>query len=279
MRFSFKTAQQDTTWRNLEAFWREADDIDVFYQGWLFDHFRPVMSEPDGPCYEAWTVAAGVAAVTDRLRIGHMVTANTFRHPALAAKMAVTVDHISNGRVDFGLGTGWLDEEHEAYGIDLPPLAERFDRFDEALEVVYRLFTETSPTYEGVHYQLKDALFEPKAIQRPHIPIVIGGRGERRTLRAVARYAAHYNYPGWDLEDFRRKLDVLATRCSEFDRDLSTIHTSIEVRLDSDYSIIAEQAHEAAEASAKELIIYIPPPHEVAVLDPLARVLGAVSLR
>ena len=274
MRFSFKTAQQDTTWANLETIWREADDIDVFHQGWLFDHFRPLESEPDGPCFEAWTVAAGLAAVTRRLRIGHMVLANTFRHPAVAAKMAVTVDHISNGRVDFGLGAGWFEEEHKAYGLDLPPLKERFDRFDEALEVVRLLFTEHAPSFEGVHYQLENAFFEPKSIQQPHIPIVIGGRGERRTLRAVARHADHYNYPGWDLDDFRRKLDVLAIRCEEVGRDPSRIHSSIQTRLDVDYGEIAERARQAAVAGADELIVYIMPPHDVAVLSPLAEALA-----
>ena len=136
MKISFKTSQQETTWKDLEAIWRLADDIEVFEGGWLFDHFYPLFTDSSKACMEAWTTAAALAAVTERLRIGHMVTSNTYRHPAVVANTIATVDQISEGRLDFGFGAGWFVDEHEAYGISLPPLKERFDRFDEAIEVL-----------------------------------------------------------------------------------------------------------------------------------------------
>ncbi|MGH8875549.1 MAG: LLM class F420-dependent oxidoreductase, partial [Acidimicrobiia bacterium] len=209
MRCSFKTSPQNTTWQAMRDVWRAADQIEVFDAGWTFDHFYPIFSDSTGPCLEGWTVLAALATETSRLRLGVMVSGNTYRHPAVLANMAATLDVVSEGRLEIGLGAGWNEEEHAAYGIELPPLRERFDRFDEALEVVHLLLTEEVATFEGRHYRLTEARCEPKPIQRPHPPIVVGGRGERRTLRAAARWADHWNYPGGDPDDLRHRIQVL----------------------------------------------------------------------
>src|SRR5438445_7553578 len=141
VRFAFKTSPQNTTWPDMLAVWRAADDIDVFESGWTFDHFYPIFSDPTGPCLEGWTTTTALAQATTRLRVGLMVTGNVYRHPAVLANMAATVDVISGGRLELGLGAGWNQQECDAYGIDLPPLKERFDRFDEACQVIIGLLT------------------------------------------------------------------------------------------------------------------------------------------
>lgn len=269
MEISFKTAQQETTWDRLEAVWRAADDIDVYSGGWLFDHFYPLWTHTSLPCMEAWSTAAALAAATTRLRIGHMVTSNTYRHPAVVANTVATVDLISKGRLDFGFGAGWFEEEHNAYGIPLPPLTERFDRFEEAIEVIDLLLTERRTTYDGRYYQLEDAYCEPKPTQSPRPPLVIGGKGEKRLLRAAARWADHYNYPLDDIDDFRYRLEVLGEWCEELGRDPSTIEKSLQVWVE-DAGPAIEKAHRAVEAGATHIVFYVDPPHELTLLEELA---------
>ena len=191
MRFAFKTSPQNTTWDDLLAVWREADDIDVFESGWTFDHFYPIFSDSTGPCLEGWTVTTALAQATQRLRCGVLVTGVPYRHPAVLANMAAALDVVSGGRLELGLGAGWNEEEADAYGIRLGSLTERFDRFDEALEVIVGLLTDETTTFSGQHYELREARCEPKAVQRPHPPICIGGVGPKRLLPAAARWAQH----------------------------------------------------------------------------------------
>src|SRR5215510_2571279 len=186
MRFAIKTSPQHTTFQDMLAVWREADGIDLFESAWTFDHFYPIFSDWTGPCLEGWTTLAALAQATSRLRVGVLVTGNVYRHPAVLANMAATLDVISGGRLELGIGAGWNQQECDAYGIRLPPLKERMDRFDEALEVLVGLLTNETTTFEGRYYQLRDARCEPKAVQRPHPPILIGGSGPKRTLRAAA---------------------------------------------------------------------------------------------
>lgn len=269
MKISFKTAQQNTTWSNIAEIWRLADDIEAFAGGWLFDHFYPLQSESSGPCLEAWTVAAGLATMTTRLRIGHMVTSNTYRHPALVANMISSIDHLSDGRFDFGFGAGWHEEEHQAYGMDLPPLRERFDRFDEALEVIDLLLTKPVADFDGVYYQLDGAFCEPKPVQAPRPPFVIGGKGEKRLLASVARWADHYNYPGSDINDFRYRLEVLGRHCETIGRDESEIEKSLQIRV-RDVGAAVDTAADAIEAGATHVIFYLPPPADIRLVEPLA---------
>lgn len=189
MRFAIKTAPQHTTFEDMLAVWRAADEIDLFESAWTFDHFYPIFSDATGPCLEAWVTTTALAQATNRIRVGVLVTGNVYRHPAVLANMAASLDVVSRGRLEFGIGAGWNQQECDAYGIDLPSLKERFDRFDESLEVIHKLFTETEAQFDGRYYRLSAARCEPKPVQKPHPPIVIGGLGERRTLRAVARWA------------------------------------------------------------------------------------------
>jgi len=273
MRISFKTSPQQTTWQALRDVWREADDIDVFDAGWTFDHFYPLAGEPAGPCLEGWTITTALAALTSRLRFGLMVLGNTYRHPAVLANMAAALDHVSDGRLELGIGAGWHEGEHEAYGIRLPPLRERFDRLDEALEVIHLLLTTDVADFDGRHYRLREARCDPKPVQSPRPPIVIGGRGERRTLGAAARWADQWNFPGGDVEEFTRLAGVLAERCAEIGRDPAEVETSVQIRPAS-AADAGEQAAAFREAGAGHVIVMLAPPFDPAVLTPLAEALA-----
>src|SRR5262249_4788363 len=181
MRFAFKTSPQDTTFADMLAVWRAADGIELFESGWTFDHFYPIFSDSTGPCLEGWTVTTALAQATERLRVGVLVTGIHYRHPAVLANMAATVDIVSNGRLELGIGAGWNEEESGASGIELGTLTERFDRFEEACAVLTGLLTDETTDFAGKYFTLSGARCEPKAVQRPHPPICIGGKGERRT--------------------------------------------------------------------------------------------------
>jgi F420-dependent oxidoreductase-like protein len=197
MQFGIKTSPQNTTWQAMLDVWREADQIGTYTSGWTFDHFYPIFTDdPSGPCLEGWLTLTALAQATQRLRVGVLVTGMPYRHPTVLANMAATLDIISNGRLELGIGAGWNEEEAGAYGIDLGTLTERFDRFDEACEIITGLLTQHTTSFAGRYFTLTDAFCEPKPVQRPHPPICIGGTGEKRTLPAVARWAQHWNHPG-----------------------------------------------------------------------------------
>ena len=280
MRFAIKTAPQNTTWGDMLDVWRAADDIEVFEAAWNFDHFYPIFSDSTGPCLEAWTMLAAMAQATTRIRIGCQVTGMIYRHPAVLANMAATVDIVSDGRLILGLGAGWNQEECDAYGIELPPLRERFDRFDEGTEAIVRLLSDTVTTYEGRYVQLREARCEPKPVQRPHPPIAIGGSGEQRTLRTVARFAQHWNALVPDAATWQAKREVLAGHCADIGRDMSEIETSVNVWYDGAQgpSATADAAAGWAEAGVDVAIVYLRPPHDAAALGPIADALAAAGL-
>jgi F420-dependent oxidoreductase-like protein len=279
MRFAFKTAPQSTTWADMLAVWREADDIDLFESGWTFDHFYPIFDDSTGPCLEGWVTLTALAQATRRLRFGTLVTGNVYRHPAVLANMAATLDIVSGGRLELGLGAGWNEEECAAYGIDLPPLKERFDRFDEACEIILSLLSNEVTDFAGQHYKMTAARCEPKPVQRPHPPLCIGGVGEKRTLRTVARLAQHWNLPGGGPEVFKQKRDVLAGHCADVGRDLAEITTSVHIRLPKSGEVgpLVEEAAAYGEAGLDLGIVYLPPPHTPAVLEPVAQALRPLA--
>jgi len=277
MRFAIKTSPQHTSFDDMLAVWRAADDIELFESAWTFDHFYPIFSDSTGPCLEGWVATTALAQATRRIRVGVLVTGNVYRHPAVLANMAATLDVISNGRLEFGIGAGWNQEECDAYGIELPPLKERFDRFDEAVEMIVKLFTETEANFDGRHYRLSNARCEPKPVQQPHPPIVIGGGGERRTLRAVARFADHWNVPGGGVDVFKAKHDVLGEHCAQVGRKVDEITTSTHLRLDpANIGATVDEAAAFASAGLDLGIVYLPPPHRPAVLEPLASALASL---
>lgn len=269
MRYGFKTAPQDTTWEALLACWRTADELEVFESGWLFDHFEPIFSDRTGPCLEGWSALAALAQATERLRLGLMVTGNPYRHPSVLANIAATVDVISGGRLELGLGAGWNQDEADALGIDLPPLKERFDRFEEACQVVHLLLTQERSDFDGEHFRLRGALCEPKPVQNPRPPLVIGGSGPKRTLRAVARFADHWNQAGGSPSQFAESLDILHGHCSDLGRDPTEITTSTQLRFD-EPSQIPELAARFAEVGCDVCILYVDQPHEPAKLEAIA---------
>ena len=203
VRWGVKTTPQHTTYEAMLKVWQEADRNTAFEHGWLFDHFNPIQGSLDGPCFEGWTTLAALASRTERIRLGLMVAGNTYRHPAVHAHMAATVDVISNGRLDFGVGAGWNEYEHSSMGIPLYAPGERIRRLGEACEITKRLFTQQLTDFDGRYYQLKEARLEPKPVQKPHPPFVIGGAGEQLTLRVVARYADVWNSMPGDVEDLQ----------------------------------------------------------------------------
>jgi F420-dependent oxidoreductase-like protein len=275
MRFAIKTSPQNTEWAGMLAVWQAADEIELFESAWTFDHFYPIFSDPTGPCLEGWVTLTALAQATKRLRLGTLVSGIHYRHPALLANMAATLDIVSGGRLEIGVGAGWNEEESGAYGMELGSIKARSDRFEEACEVLVGLLTQETTTFRGEHYQLTDARCEPKAVQRPHPPICIGGSGEKRTLRTAAKYAQHWNFVGGTPEEFTRKREVLHRHCADVGRDPAEITLSSHVRLDPDldYAKVAAEAEALGEAGVDLAIVYLPPPHTPAVLEPLAKAL------
>jgi F420-dependent oxidoreductase-like protein len=280
MRFAFKTSPQHTTWADMLAVWKHADDIDVYESGWTFDHFYPIFSDTTGPCLEGWTTLTALAQATTRLRLGTLVTGIHYRHPAVLANMAAALDIISSGRLELGIGAGWNEEESGAYGIELGSIKERMDRFEEACQVLTGLLSQETTDFHGKYYQLKGARNEPKGPQRPHPPICIGGSGEKRTLRITARYAQHWNFLGGPPEEFARKRDVLASHCADIERDPKEITLSAHLFLgpDRNYGHVVESAAALAAEGLDLGIVYIAPPHDPAVLEPLAEAIRESGL-
>ena len=271
LRFGIKTAPQHTTYDAMLAVWREADATPVFEHAWLFDHFAPIFSDVDGPCFEGWTLLAAFAAQTSRIRIGQMVTGNTYRHPAVLAHMAATIDVISNGRLDMGIGAGWNEYEHQSMGIPLYAAGERIRRFGEACEIIKRLFTQHLTDFDGRYYQLHEARCEPKPIQKPYPPFVIGGGGEQLTLRVVARYADVWNFAGGPVETFRHKTAVLHEHCAAVERDPQEIELSVQVPVNyDDLSATIQTAQGYVDAGATHLILNLRYPYPDGIVTRLA---------
>jgi F420-dependent oxidoreductase-like protein len=224
IRFGVQTAPQHVTFEALRATWQLIDGSG-YDTAWLFDHFFPILSDPAGPCYEGWTMLTALACETSLTQIGILVTGNTYRHPAVLAKMGATVDHTSGGRLIMGIGAGWFEMEHKAYGIHFGTTAERIHRVDEACEVIKRLWTEKQATFDGKYYQLLEAYCEPKPLQQPRPPLMIGGAGEKLMLRVVAKHADIWNTFG-SPEVFRHKIEVLKEHCAAVGRNVDEIEVS-----------------------------------------------------
>jgi F420-dependent oxidoreductase-like protein len=250
--------------------WRAADDIELFESGWTFDHFYPIYSDSTGPCLEGWVTIAALAQATKRLRLGTLVTGIHYRHPAVLANMVATLDIVSGGRLEVGIGAGWNEEESGAYGIPLGTPKERSDRLEEACEVIIGLLSEETASFKGSFYELTSARCNPKPVQRPHPPICIGGNGEKRTLRSAARFAQHWNFLGGTVEEFTHKRDVLHQHCADLGRDPAEILLSSHVPFDGNPAATAAVAAALAEAGAGLAIVQLRPPHTPDVLEPLA---------
>ncbi|MDE0887654.1 MAG: LLM class F420-dependent oxidoreductase [Myxococcota bacterium] len=279
MRFGIKTAPQHTTWEAMLDVWRAADGIELFESAWNFDHFYPLAGDLEGPCLEAWVTLSALAQATSRIRIGCMVNGTPYRHPALLANMAASLDIVSGGRLDLGLGAGWNKHEADAYGIDLLPMGQRMDRFEESVEVIVSLLGNESTNFEGHYFQLNEARCEPKGPQRPAPPIVIGGGGEKRTLRIAARFAQHWNLPFAPPEVFVQKNEVLLGHCEAVGRDPSEITRSVQIAVaaDQDTGEVADQAAALFDAGVELVIFTFRVPYLADRVEALAKALERLS--
>lgn len=273
--YAIKTPPQHGRWADFLEVWRVADDMDVFESAWTMDHFYPLTPPIEGPHLESWAVLAAMAQATKRLRLGCMVNGMHYRHPAITANAAATIDHISGGRFNLGLGAGWYEVESKAYGIELGSLRERFDRFDEGLEVIVSLLGNELTTFKGRYYSLTDARCEPKPVQAK-LPIVVGGSGPRRTLRAAARWADHWDSFAADPAAWKRNNEILLGHCAAIGRDPATIRRSLHLMwpADADPVGLAERAAEFGEAGIDLVIFSMRGPYEAALLEPLAKALS-----
>ena len=279
-RHALKTPPHHGTWAEYLDIWTAADDIEVFESAWNWDHFYPLAPPYEGPNLEGWTMLAALAQATKRIRIGCMVNGMHHRHPAVSANMIATLDHISGGRFEFGIGAGWNEMETAAYGMELGSLNARSDRLEEGLEVIVSLLTNVETTHSGTYFQLEKAYCEPKCVQTPYAPIVVGGKGRKRTLRTAARFADQ-----WDMTfpeqpaDWQELNEVLIGHCTDVGRDPAEITRSIHLGFDPDQdpAALAEQAETFFEVGVDLVVWSNRGPLDVNRLQPLADALLAAG--
>lgn len=240
MRVDLDVSQHQLSWADLLARVLFAEAAG-FTGAWLFDHFQALYGPPGGPCFEAWTAMAGLAAATTTIRLGPLVTGVTYRHPSVLAAEVVTVDHVSGGRVDLGIGAAWFQGEHDALGIPFPGPGERISRLDEAVQVMTLLMTEERASFDGRYYRLKDATYRPRPVQRPHPPIWVGGGGERRLLPLAARRADVWHGFG-SVADLARKSRLLDGFAEEAGRAPTDIARSTNLSLSEPWDVVRRQA-------------------------------------
>jgi F420-dependent oxidoreductase-like protein len=246
MHLAIQTAQYGAEFEDLLFVWQAAERLG-YRSAWLMDHLVPVVAPPTEPMLESWAVLPALLARTSTIRGGVLVSANTFRHPAVLAHMAATVDRLSGGRLEVGLGAAWNADEHRANGIPFPSTRARLEMLDEACQVLRLLWSVPESDFHGQHYRLDGARCEPKPAQE-HLPLLLGGRGEKRTLRTVARHADRWNGSG-SVEMLTRSVDVLRDHCAEVGRDPASIALTVmnEFHLTSD----AAEAQRRLEAAAR----------------------------
>jgi F420-dependent oxidoreductase-like protein len=263
-RFGLKSGGQDTTISDLRAVWRIADEAG-FDHVWDFDHLASIgAGGADRPVFEGWSLQAAMAVATQRCRIGCMVTGNTYRNPALLAKIAVTVDHLSGGRLEFGIGAAWAEVEHRMYGIQ--GLDHRVGRLSESLQILRSLWTQPRTNFDGRYYCMQDAICNPKPIQQPYPPIWIGAGGDR-TLQLTARHADVWNVSGASEPDEQAALSArLDEACARIGRDPGSIRRSVQYAWDGrDRSALLELAGERLRRGFSEHIVILPAAESVAV--------------
>jgi len=224
IRFGIQTPLEGATFPVLARHWQAAERLG-YDTVWLDDHFYGIVTPPSDDALECWTLMAALARETSRIRFGPLVACNGYRPPALVAKMACSLDHISGGRLEFGLGAGWFEPEFSGYGYPFPSAGVRLQQLDEAVRLCKLMWTAEQATFEGRHYRVADAWCNPKPVQKPYPPIMIGGGGEKVLLRLVAEHADRWNFSG-SVEEFRRKIAVLEAHCGRVGRDPASIEKS-----------------------------------------------------
>lgn len=280
-RFAVKTPTHHTTWDRMLDVWKSADEIDLFESAWNFDHFYPIRGDVNGPCLEAWVTLSALAQATKRIRVGTMVNGMHFRHPAVMASMTSSLDIVAGGRLEIGLGAGWYELEAEAYGLDLGTVDERMTRFEEGTEVIHLLLTQEHSDFDGRFFQLENARREPKPIQKPRPPIVIGGRGEKRTLRLVARFASMWDalFVEEEKDEWLRLRDVLWRHCEDLGRDPREISCSshLAVPPEPDPAELASRSAAMFDAGIDVVILGFTAAHDGGTVESIAGALSDVS--
>jgi F420-dependent oxidoreductase-like protein len=269
MRYAFSTSPQRTTWPWLLEVWKRADDLVVFESGWTFDHFYPLFGDSTEDCLEGWITLTALLQDTSRVRGGVLVSGMVYRHPGLLANMAATLDITSGGRLELGIGAGWNEEECEAYGIELGTMRERFDRFEEGLAVIDSLLTNDRTTFSGKYFNLVDAMNNPKPIQKP-LPVCIGGKGPKRTMPLVARYANHWNYSGTDPVEFTSCLAIVKAECEKIGRDPADVSPSWLARYTGDNDAFRSEVAAFEAAGAELTIVSLPKTSPPSVVNDVA---------
>ncbi len=273
MRFAFSTSPQRTTWPWLLEVWQRADAEAVFESGWTFDHFYPLFGDSTEDCMDGWVTLTALLQATTRLRGGVLVSGMVYRHPAVLANMATTLDITSGGRLELGVGAGWNEEECDAFGIDLGTMTERFDRFEEGLAIVSSLLTNDRTTFAGSYYQVTEAMNNPKAVQTP-LPICIGGKGKKRTLPLAAKYAHHWNYSGSEPTEFAACREILHRSCDAIGRDVAEITCSTLLRFNGDRAALRRDADAFTAVGAQVGIVSVPKTEPASVVTDIARFLS-----
>jgi alkanesulfonate monooxygenase SsuD/methylene tetrahydromethanopterin reductase-like flavin-dependent oxidoreductase (luciferase family) len=266
--FGIMTAPSQVDYHDVLRVWREADALPEIEHAWLFDHLMPIYGDPNGPAYEGWTLLSALAAQTERLRLGLLVTSNRFRPPAMLAKIATTVDIISGGRLDFGIGAGsrpshpLARHEYEAHGLPFHDAAHAVGSLAEACTVIRRLWTDPEPfDFDGTYHHLTGAFGNPKPVQHPHPPILIGGRSSP-TLRVAAEHADVWNIPGGDIDDVIRRSALLDRYCTDIDRDPASITRSIHLPVSYDQPGLTQNAiRDALDAGFRHIVLGLPAPY------------------
>jgi len=266
--FGIMTAPMQVDYRDVRRVWLEAEAVPEVEHAWLFDHLLPIGGDPLGSAYEGWTLLSALAAQTRRLRVGVLVTSNRFRPPAMLAKMAATVDVISGGRLNFGIGAGsrpghpLARREYEAHGLPFHDQEHAIGALAEACAVIRRLWTATEPfDVDGEHLRLKGAFGNPKPVQRPGPPVLIGGR-TAPLLRVVAEHADVWNIPGGDLDDCVERSALLDRYCAEIGRDPETITRSVHLSVSYERPDATRRAiAEAVAAGFGHVVLGLPAPY------------------
>ena len=256
MRFGLDVAQHQLEWPELLQRVKFAEELG-FDGAWVFDHFKPLYGDASGPCLEGWTLLAGLAANTSRIRLGTLVTGITYRHPSVLATEAVTVDQISNGRLELGLGAAWNEPEHREFGIPYPPIKERAERLEEGIEVMRTLMTRDGATFKGRHYQLDNATYRPRPIQQPHPPIWVGASGEQLMLPIVARQADAWHAFG-STDSMTRKSKLLDSLAQQAGRDPTSILRSSSLSISEPLEQARRKAERLREAGFGYLVVSWP---------------------
>jgi F420-dependent oxidoreductase-like protein len=256
MRFGLDVAQHQLTWPELLERVRFAEGAG-FDGVWIFDHFKPLYGDPTGPCMEAWTLLAGLAASTERIRLGALVTGITYRHPSILAAEAVTVDHVSDGRLEIGMGAAWFEQEHRELGVPFPRVGERARRLEEGVEAMRLLMTQDHATYEGTYTRLDDATYRPRPVQQPHPPIWIGATGEKLTLPIVGRQADVWHTFG-SSDALARKWAIVERSAQEAGRDPSSIMRSCSLSISEPWDEVRRRYDELRDAGVAYMIVNWP---------------------